>query len=78
MTRAFEHQDDPGSNDVEVVILSTAPGGEPIPVTLNAVDDVLGGWSRDGRSVFVRQDSQDPASRRFSSRVYRYHLATTP
>ena len=60
---------DPGSYDQEIVIVPTQ-GGEFFPITLNDIDDYLQGWSRDGAHVYSAQSSRDPASRRYSTRVF--------
>ena len=64
---------DPGRGDLDIIIVPIE-GGEPYPVTLNEVDDYFQGWSRDGRYVYAAQSSKDPASLRYSSRVYRIEV----
>ncbi len=58
---AFTAPGDPESRDQEVLIYGPDPG-QLRALTLNAVDDELAGWSRDGERVFTLQRARDPGS----------------
>jgi hypothetical protein len=71
---SFTAPDDPQHADQEVLVFGPEPG-QLRALTLNAVDDELAGWSRDGRSVFTIQRDRDPSSDRTPvTRVYRHDL----
>ncbi|HVH98672.1 MAG TPA: hypothetical protein VM869_08175 [Enhygromyxa sp.] len=71
---AFTAPGDPENADQEVLVLGPEPG-QLRALTLNAVDDELAGWSRDGRSVFTIQRDRDPGSERSPvTRVYGHDI----
>lgn len=71
---AFTAPGDPENADQEVLVFGPEPG-QLRALTLNAIDDELAGWSRDGRSVFTIQRAPDPGSERNPvARVYRHQL----
>jgi hypothetical protein len=71
---AFTAPGDPENADQEVLVFGPEPG-QLRALTLNAVDDELAGWSRDGRSVFTIQRDRDPGNERTPvTRVYRHDL----
>lgn len=61
--------DDPRDRDTEVVVLDVAKRSI-VPVTVNAEDDSVMGWSRDGKRVFFHQGSRDPDGDRWTNRIY--------
>jgi hypothetical protein len=63
---------DPRPDDSEIAVLSTS--GEALDVTVNAQDEQLAGWARDGSAIYVQQASPQPRAKRFASRVYRLAL----
>lgn len=65
-------EDDPSGDDAEVVIVDTQGGVHT--VTMNASDDHLAGWSRDGKALYVQDASPEPRAKRYAARVYRYEL----
>lgn len=69
----FTAKGDPSSSDTEVLVLGPEPG-EPEVVTLNAIDEDLMSWSRDGGSLFVSDQRRDPSGDRYAARIYRYDL----
>jgi hypothetical protein len=71
---SFTAPNDPEHEDQEILVFGPEMG-QLRALTLNEVDDELGGWSRDGRSVFTIQRSRDPGSERNPVvRIYRHDL----
>jgi hypothetical protein len=71
---SFTAPGDPQNSDQEVLVFGPEPG-QLRALTLNAVDDELAGWSRDGRSVFTLQRGRDPGNERSAvARVHRHDL----
>lgn len=69
----FTAEGDPSSGDTEVLVLGPEPGA-PEVVTLNAIDEDLVSWSRDGGALFVSDQRRDPSGERYAARIYRYDL----
>jgi hypothetical protein len=61
--------DDAIKEDAELALVASA-GGAPRLLTRNAIDDALGGWSRDGRRLYFHQNGADPDGKHRNNRIY--------
>lgn len=77
-TTGYEQAGDPAPYDTEVVLVELFPDlgqdAKIVPVTLNSTSDDLVGVGRDGKTVYVHQNSRDPDGKHWANRIYRYTL----